>query len=99
LRGSQWSALGEPFDVAFDGGTRDEHAMGAGRTPKTDVSAKPHDPPRIAAARMWLPQDDDVVEKERDRTFYAGRARVAHDAKFSRAVGSKGSADRVSIRA
>src|SRR5438132_2711504 len=61
----QGSALDESFDVALEVAASDEHPPAAGRAADADVRAETHDPPRVAAARMRLAQDDDVVEVQR----------------------------------
>jgi hypothetical protein len=69
---SERPALGEPLHVLFEIPPGDEHAAPAGHAPNTDVCPDPNDAPGVAPARMGLPQDHEIVEKERHRALRAG---------------------------
>ena len=54
---------------------RDEDAPPACAAAKTDIGTEPYDTPGVTAARVLLPQNNDVIEKER---HWALRARLRH---------------------
>src|SRR5581483_7428859 len=92
VRRRQRSALDEPLDVALEGGAPGEHAAAASGADEADVGAQPDDAPGVAAAGMRLPEDDDIVEIEGERSLRATCACRAHGRSLAARIIWRGSA-------